>query len=51
MEEDAERHQEKIVGQKEVGQRAPLIESNTEQGSWDTEKSSTLSAAAQVDML
>lgn len=34
-EKDAEEKKEKLVAESEVGQHAPLIESNREQGSWD----------------
>lgn len=38
IENDAEEYKAKTVGESEVGQHAPLIESKKEQGSWDTKK-------------
>ena len=39
MEEDAEEYKDEISGESEMGQHAALIESNKEQGSWDTQTS------------
>lgn len=39
IEKDADEHEEQRVDESEVGQHAPLIESNKGHDSWDTKKS------------